>query len=98
MFRGYVHSDNSGDLGIIQPVIIHGNKQIPFWSGIVKPKRDELNLFYEVLGLKAKDLFPLKWECNHKFNDCTNSGVISGFYYLGSSLFKKDYDKTRYIV
>ena len=89
LFNGYVYGEPSDDIGFIQPNIIIANKQIPFWSGIRKPNKLDINDYYSTLNKTKKDIFPIKWKVNIPMEEIIQTGLITGFGYYKSIKNKK---------
>jgi hypothetical protein len=88
-YNGYIYGEPSDNFGLIQPVIIAGNKQIPFWSGIKKPERITIKDYYSILSTNKKMLFPIKWESQLKYDGFQNIGMIKGFGFYKSLINRK---------
>lgn len=84
--QGYLTPQNGGDrLGLLQPIIIAGDKQVGFWCGILKPSPEQLAKWYLLLGRNASQVFPLQFKSNVNLVRGPVQGMITGF------MFYEDY-------
>ena len=83
-YHGYVYSEPSAELSLLQPVIIRGGVQVLFWLGMIKPTTEQIQQFYEALELEPSQLFPMKWASQVVFPGLTTTGTLKGFGYYKS--------------
>jgi len=79
---GYLTPQPAVDLSSIQPIVIAGDKQIGFWSGMRVPTREEISSHYEALGKSSKQVFPIRFRSVVELVGGNIEGSIDGFQYL----------------
>jgi hypothetical protein len=85
-FAGYVTPGEPG-AGVEAPTALTDTgDHVPFWLGMRKPNRAELDRAYRTLGREASDLFPLRVEALVPTKDGTLVHQIHGFGFFDKSL------------
>jgi hypothetical protein len=72
------------DLGTLQPVLFTHSGHVLFWSGIFKPKPEDLKRNYEMLERTAERLFPMQFSSAVDIIGEPVTGRLNGFLYMGS--------------
>jgi hypothetical protein len=74
-------TSNGGDVAQSPTVLTEAGETVPFWYGIVKPSRTNLEDAYQALGKDASDLFPLRVEALVPTTSGSLVAEVNGFGY-----------------
>jgi hypothetical protein len=82
---GYIYTVSSNEawgVDFVQPVIVIGENQVPFWSGMRPPSTERIERLLGVLGKTKEQVFPLTYESDVEMMDGRPlSGTVMGFSY-----------------
>ena len=79
---GYIYpppTNHAWDLGLIQPVIVLDQGQIPFWFGMFPPSTETFHGLLNMLGKTQEQVFPLVYESDVDLISGPIAGVLKGF-------------------
>ena len=79
---GYVYPpppNVSWDLGLLQPVMVVDQGQIPVWFGMFPPPEGEFQRLLRTLGKTMEQVFPLTYESDVDLVGAPVNGVVDGF-------------------
>ena len=81
MRRGYVTPPGRGDASVsaLQPIIVTDQGQVRFWCGTSVPGPKRLARSYQLLGIEAKQVFPLLFESEVELAGGPVRGSVPGF-------------------
>lgn len=82
---GYLTPPVQGDdgLGTLQPVIVTGSGQVPFWWGTILPPQEEIARSYQRLGRTSPaHVFPIRFSSDVPIVGGAVSGDVPGFIHL----------------
>ena len=84
-YKGYV-SPRSGrfdstKIASLNPTIFVNNKRITFWSGVNEVDSLSLFEFYQTIGKKRRDVFPITFFVDAKLQTGMQTGTINGIGY-----------------
>ncbi len=79
--HGYFTPLGRGDTGAgtLQPIIVTECGQVRFWCGTTSPDPQQLARNYELLGKKAMQIFPLRFESGVEMADGPVKSSVPGF-------------------
>jgi hypothetical protein len=82
--QGYLTPSGRGDTGVgtLQPIIVTGRGQVRLWCGTTTPDAKRLARNYELLGKKAKQIFPLQFESEVELAGGQVRSSVPGFLVL----------------
>ena len=86
-------------LAYVHPVIVKELGHVGFWNGVLNWKPREIERYYQILGKKAKQVFPITYSST--VSESKASGEIPGFLQLvhkKCGLFSKRTDEIKVLT
>jgi len=82
--KGYLTLPFQGDssIGVVKPVVVTEQGQVPFWLGVFAPTSEQLAGYYERLQGDEDSTFPIHFQSDLPSTHGPISGTIAGFYFL----------------
>ena len=83
---GYLTPPVQGNasLGTIQPILLTGQGQVPFWYGAIAPSAESMRSAYEKLGRDASRVFPCRYSSTVTLLGGPITGEVNGFMHFRS--------------
>jgi hypothetical protein len=69
-----------GDLGLLQPQVFVNGRLFSFWGGIVGIPAQGRAAFYQALGKRADQVFPIRVAADEGLTGGVSSAQVDGFY------------------